>query len=215
MEKLPPDIGVFNSNVNPVLCSPNTPFVLGFYQTQETLQDVELYKRFLNNAISRFRHSRTYKSIKSDLMSLGMDKCQVHGNIVDGEMATVEMHHCILTIFDIALMITEHTLRTKGMISSFDLVLALQQEHKEHNVPLTMLSKTPHQLYHNTDELFIAPSMVFGNWYRLLEKYKYGITKEIAFKIIFYLNKAIETCNLTEDNDILSLREKIQKWSIE
>lgn len=211
---LPPDIGVMNSNFNPVLYSPNNPFVLGFYQTRDTLQDVDLYKNFLNNAISRFRHSRTYKSIKADLIALGLDKCQVHGNI-DNDMATIEMHHCIITIFDIALMITEHTINTIGYISSFDLVLALAEEHKNHNVPLTMLSKTPHQLYHNTDDLFIPPSMVFGNWYNLLEKYHLGITKEIAFKIIFYLNKAIETGNLAEDNDVLALREKIRSWAID
>lgn len=208
-----PDIEVINSTLNPTIYSPNSPFVLQFYQTKDTLQDVEIYKNFLNNAIMQFRRSRTYKSIKADLMALGLDRCQVHGNITD-EMATLEMHHCILTIFDIALMITEHMINTIGMISTFDLIKKLKEEHKLHNIPLTMLSKTPHQLYHNTNELFIAPSMVFGNWFNLLEKYNRGITKEIALKIIYYLDQAIENDNKTNDNDILTLRDKVMNWSI-
>ena len=208
-----PDIGVINSTLNPTIYSPNSPFVLQFYQTRDTFQDVEIYKNFLSNAIRQFRCSRTYKSIKADLMSLGLDRCQVHGNITD-DMATLEMHHCILTIFDIALLITEHTINTVGIISTFDLIKKLKEEHKLHNVPLTMLSKTPHQLYHNTNELFIAPSMVFGNWISLLEKYNRGITKEIALKVIYYLDQAIENDNKTNDNDILTLRNKIMDWSM-
>lgn len=208
-----PDIGVINSTLNPTIYSPNSPFVLQFYQTRDTFQDVEIYKNFLSNAIRQFRCSRTYKSIKADLMSLGLDRCQVHGNITD-DMATLEMHHCILTIFDVALLITEHTINTVGIISTFDLIKKLKEEHKLHNVPLTMLSKTPHQLYHNTNELFIAPSMVFGNWINLLEKYNRGITKEIALKVIYYLDQAIENDNKTNDNDILTLRNKIMNWSM-
>lgn len=207
-----PDIEVMNSTFNPIIYSPNSEFFLPFYQSRETFQDVEVYKRFLDNAIRQFRQSRTYKSIKSNLMSQGLDRCQVHGNITD-EMAKIEMHHCILTIFDVALLITEHTINTIGYISTFDLIKKLKEEHKLNNVPLTMLSKTPHQLYHNTDQLYISPKMIFGNWYELLRKYNQGITKEIGYKVIYYLNEAIDKGDLANDNHILDIRESILNWS--
>lgn len=209
-----PDIFTYDDG-NPTLTSPNCAFELPFYQTRETLLDVESYKNFLDNSISRFRHSKTYKHYKSFLMRLGMNRCQFHSNIVSSEeqdMATIEMHHNMLTIFDIALIITEHTLNTHGRICTFDLVDLLKTEHTNHRVQLVMLSLTPHQLCHNNPDFFIHPRMCFGNWYEFLERYKYGITQDIAFKILFYLKRAIENGS-SNDAELLSIRDNILDWS--
>lgn len=206
-----PDVDSVNIHVNPTLVSPNCPFDLPFYETKETLLEAEDYKAFLENAIMRFRKSRTYKHYKGYLIGLGMDRCQFLGNI-NTDMATIEMHHNMLTIFDIALILTEYTLKTKGMISTFDLVKLLKQEHINNRIQLIMLSLTPHQLYHNNDEFFIHPDMCFGKWWEFLEIYHIGITKEIAFKIKFYITKALEE-GTSNDHDLLMLRDKIEDWS--
>ncbi|MGL5330511.1 MAG: hypothetical protein ACRDD7_14665 [Peptostreptococcaceae bacterium] len=200
---------------NPTLNSPNSPFVLPFYQTKETLMDVEQYKSFLQSAIRAFRHSRTYTHYKGYLIGIGLDRCQFHPNIritEDGEIAKLEMHHNMLTIFDITIIICEHELNTKGYISSFDLIRLLKEEHTNNRVQLLMLSLTPHQLYHNNQEFFIHPDMCFGNWYEFLEKYHRGITRDLAFKILFYLKRANEEGG-SNDNDLLKVRDKILDWS--
>lgn len=207
-----PDIDCYDDNHNPTIVSPNTPFELPFYQTRETLLDVEEYKHFLDNAIARFRHSRTYSNYKSFLYSLGLDKCQFHGNITS-EMASIEMHHNMLTIFDIAVILTEHQLNTIGKITTFDLVELLKQEHTNHRVQLVMLSLTPHQLFHNTKDFFIHPDMCFGRWQEFLELYKDGITRDIANKLIYYLNRAISE-GKSNDNGLLKLRDDIIDWSM-
>ena len=208
-----PDIEVYNSGFdNPTLRSPNSVYELPFYQTRDTLLDIETYRNFLNNAISRFRKSATYKHYKGFLINLGMDRCQFHGNITN-DMATIEMHHNCLTIHDIALIIAEHTINTVGRISTFDLVQLLKEEHKAHRVQLVMLSLTPHQLFHSDPEFFIHPNMCFGDWYSFLEKYKYGITQDIAFKVLFFLKKAIESSESC-DNDLLKLRDSVKDWSV-
>ena len=74
-----PDIYQYD-DYNPTLHSPSSEFDIPFAQTKESFIDVEVYRKFLENAISRFRHSRTYKNYKSHLMSLGLDTCQIHGN---------------------------------------------------------------------------------------------------------------------------------------
>ena len=205
---------VYSDEYNPTIKSPNCEFSLQFYQTKESLMDIDLYRSFLTNAISRFRHSRSYKYYKSYLEGLGLDKCQVLGNI-DSNMAKIEMHHNFLTIYDIALMICEHTINTIGYISTFDLAQKLKEEHKNNRIPIVMLSKTAHQMYHNNDDFMLPSQMCFGYWQNLLIKYNKGITLNIANKVIKFIEISIETekNNIDFTNNLLKLRSDIEEWS--
>lgn len=208
---------VYDDNYTPSIQSPNSPDELQFYATEESFVDIEFYKKFLDNAISRFRTSRTYKNYKGYLMSLGMNRCQILGNI-DENMADIEMHHNFLTIFDIALMITEHTIRTKGYITTFDLVNMLKEEHKNNRIPLVMLTKTVHQLYHANEDFVIPAQYCFGYWQELLVKYNKGITRDIAYKCINFIHKSMEVQELGSNyllaNNLLQLRQNIMDWSV-
>lgn len=202
---------------NPTLSSEASPFAIQFAQTKESLMDIETYREFLTSAIGQFRKTRTYRHYKAYLMGLGLDRCQFHSNIKSSEnkeekMAEIEMHHHGLTIFDIAMMITEHMINTVGQITTMDLIYFLKKEHTENHIMLVMLTRTAHQLYHNTDEFFIHPDMCFGDWASFLETYRYGITIEIANKLIWFLNTAIDKGE-SDDNGLLNLREKIKDWS--
>lgn len=206
-----PGIDTDYNQGNPSLSSPNSPFELPFYQTRETLINPETYNAFLSNAIRQFRHSRVYKGYKGFLMGLGLNRCQLHGNLTD-EMVTIEMHHHILTIRDIALILCEHTLSTKGYISTFDLVHMLREVHTGHKVCLVMLSLTPHQLYHNEDLLSIHPSQCIGDWISFLFEYKEGITLDIATKLFYTIDGYIKDGD-TVDGGLLDLRDQILRWS--
>jgi len=209
-----PGIEQYQENMNPIVTSPNSSYAISFYQTRESLMDIDTYRSFLKNCELRFRRSATYSNYKAFLINLGMDRCQVHGYIhADMDGVDIEMHHAILTLFDICLMITEHLLNTVGYVSTFDVVQALKEEHKANNIALVMLSKTPHQVYHaNSGQFFIHPSMCFGKWPVLIEKYKNGLTQDVAFKLLYYLKKAIEVDG-TDDAGLLELRDKIKEWS--
>ena len=216
MSETPEYVIEYDMDFNPSIHSKNCSYPLQFYATADAFVDIEFYKRFLDNAISRFRTSRTYKNYKSYLMSLGMNKCQILGNI-DENMADLEMHHNFLTIFDIALLITEHTIKTKGFISTFDLVMLLKEEHKNNRIPLVMLTKTVHQLYHANEDFVIPAQYCFGYWQELLIKYNKGITRDIAYKCLNFIQKSMEVeqigTNYQLANDILRLRENIIDWS--
>lgn len=197
---------------NPIISCEGDPMVLQFKQTKESLLNVEDYRAFLENAVSNFRKTRTYKNYKGFLMELGLNRCQVHGNITS-EMATLEMHHNMLTIFDIAYIITSHvTNTTNSGITTMQLCYLLKKVHKEHKVQLVMLSLTPHQLYHNTDQLSIPPEMCFGDWFTFLQEYQYGISKDIAYKILNYLNEFKDN-DFGLNYDILKIRDAIVSWS--
>ena len=174
-----PNLNICQHPINPVVKSPFVAYEISFLQTKYSLMDIDNYSSFIKNAISRFRRSRTYKNYKSFLMNLGLDHCQLHAGI-SADMATIEMHHNMLTIFDIAVIITEYYINTYGCINSFQLIRELKKVHKEHKVCLVMLSLTAHQLYHHANGLFIHPDMCFGDWHTFLSEYKAGITIEIA-----------------------------------
>lgn len=206
-----PGIQSYQENSNPMIASPNSEYAIAFYQTRDTLTDVDVYRQFLKNVESRFRKSETYKNYKSFIMSLGFDHCQVHGYI-NSTMATLEMHHAILTLFDVAMLITEHYLNTVGYVSTFDIVQAIKEEHKAGNIALVMLSKTPHQIYHADKSFFIHPDMCIGNWPELIRKYNKGLTQDLAFNLLYYIKKAIDN-GCTVDNSLLDLRDQIKDWS--
>jgi hypothetical protein len=212
-----PDIFIYN-DLNPTLTSPNSPFEVPFAQTRETLMDVEIYKQFLENAIQRFRRGKTYKHYKHHLMGMGLNRCQYHSNIrssEEEEMATIEMHHHVLTIFDIALIITESILNTHGAITTFDLVEILKIEHTRYNVCTVMLCKTCHQLHHNDANFIIPTRLGFGDWAGFLAKYRNGITRDVAFKVLYFVKKELESHEINEQNtlQLLSIRDNILNWS--
>lgn len=195
---------------NPYIMFPSAEYPLYFYQTREILNDMDKYKSFIENCIRRFRKSKSYKAYKAYLMSIGMDKSQVVGNVQEG-MATIEMHHNFLTIFDITILISQHILNTVGFCTSFDIIALLIQEHRNNNIPIVMLDKTSHQLYHDNPDFYIPISMTFGQWWNLLYKYRYGITLDIAYKTINYI-KNCQRNNELNTLEFYKLQNTIQSW---
>ena len=206
-----PDITMYLNNGNPTLRSPSSPYEISLMQTKETLSDIDSYARFINNAITQFRHTKFYKGYKADLMSHGLDHCSYLHNI-NSDMAEIEMNHCILTLFDVALLICEHYINTYGQISTFHIVGALREEHKQHRVPIVMMCKTVHQLYHNDELFYVHPNQVFGKWTELIKNYYNGITPEICSKLLYYIRLALKDKGST-DNELLTLADTIKNWS--
>ena len=194
----------------PAIYFPKCEYPLTFYQTRDTLADMDRYKAFIDNCTHRFRKSRTYKSYKSYLMSMGLDRCQVIGNIQDG-MANIEMHHNFLTIYDITILISQHILNTVGRCTTFDIVALLMQEHRNNNIPIVMLSETVHQLYHDNPDFYIPISMTFGKWWDLLIKYRYGITLDIAYKVVKYIQNC-QRNNELNSVEFFKLSDDIKNW---
>lgn len=213
-----PDIFLYNMNGNPTLISPNSDFSIQFALTKEYTYDLDEYKAFLDSAIRLFRHSKTYRHYKSYLHSLGMVCCQFHPYIQiseEEETNILEMHHCMLNIYDIAIIITEHILNTVGFITEFDLAELLKYEHIHNRIPIVMLCKTCHQLYHNK-YLYVHPDMCFGKWWELIENYNTGLNRDIMFKLMMYLKRASEEklpIQKERNMKLLKLRNELVDWS--
>lgn len=211
MQMIPGIVGYMDTD-NPTISSPFSPFIIQFYQTEDSLNNIEDYRTFLKNVESAFRTSREYKSIKSRLIESGMTNCQIHGNL-NSEMVDIEMHHNMLTLFDLAMIITEHLIKTTGKASTFDVCRLLVEAHVNNQVLLVMLSKTPHQVYHNNPEFFLPFEMCIGEPWKFIEKYKYGITQDIAYKILRYLRQEEKNNGKINDQNLLNIRNTILNWS--
>ena len=59
-----PEIISYDKN-NPTIHSPYSEIDIFFYQTRETLLDIDTFRNFLKNAESRFRASKEYKAYKT------------------------------------------------------------------------------------------------------------------------------------------------------
>lgn len=205
------DMYIYDDRGNPTIGSPNADYEIQFFATRELLNNTNMYEQFVHNIVNRFRRSKTYKHYKSYLMENGMDHCQVHGHI-SSEMADLEMHHNILTIWDITTIICEWFLNVYGKVCTFDVVMMLKKEHTLNHIPLIMLSETDHEMYHDDPVFWIDPAQCMSGWHIFLETYSQGITRAIAYKIIQYLEKAKEY-DPTVIEEIMSVREHITDWS--
>ena len=210
-----PNIDISNLEYNPTITSPSSPFQISFYQTRESLMDVENYRNFIKNCETRFRTSKFYTNYKSHLMGIGLDKSQFLGNIT-AEMVgakNLHMHHFPIGLFSAALIITEHLLNTVGKVTTFDVVTLLKQEHKNNNIGLTFLTATEHELFHNTEGFYISPRMVIGQWWRFLNTYNTGLTQDVAFKLLFWIKESVDNGDCSHDSGLLDVRDKILVWN--
>lgn len=73
----------FNANSkNPYIRNPNANYGIQMgFDFEYAKADAEEFKNTIKNAVSQFRASVCYKGYKNFLMSLGLNHCQVYGNI--------------------------------------------------------------------------------------------------------------------------------------
>ena len=202
-----PEIIQYDKN-NPAIMSQESEYDIQMDLTKETLIDTDVFRDFIGNAVSRFRRTKYYKDYKGYLMSLGLNRSQVLGNISD-DMADLEMHHNFLTIYDIAILITEHVINTVGRINTFDLVQLIILAHQNNWVPIVFLDETSHQMFHSDVGAFLPPSQTFGMWWNLLYNFRYGITLDIARKVLLYISRFYKE----EEPMIVQLRNSVLSFA--
>ena len=191
-------------------------FDISFYKSKEQLQSIESFSTFVKACCSLVRHSSEYNQYKSQLMfDLGLNRCQILGNVEadeDGQVE-VEMHHGpILTLFDYCAIVTDYLLNKNEKLTTFRVAKIVLNEHFEGNVQTVMLSVTPHNLV-DTGEMFINFSQAFGNLNKFLTKYRDGLNDERIQKINRYIELSEEYDSF--DNGLLDIKNTITNWDYE
>lgn len=195
------------------ITSENDIFDIQFYKDKEYFRNIENYVRFIKSCESMVRNSDDYNKYVATLKSMGLDRCQLLGNIRPDEddMTKVEMHHGpLLTLFDYCAIVLDYLLNTNQKVNTFIVADIVINEHFEGNIQTVMLAVTPHQLI-DSGKIFINFNQATGNLNRFLNKYKEGLNPEQINKINRYIDMSEKMD--TTDNGLLDIKNTITKWS--
>lgn len=211
-----PGIDVNKPNTNPTIDSEESYYEIPFYKDADYMFSLENEVAFIKAVERMVRTSKYYSRYIAHLkVDLGLNFCQVKGNISEDEDAGVkdliEMHHGpIFTLFDVTSIILNYML-VKGMkITTFSVANKVIEEHFKHRVQTVMLCETVHQLVHD-NKVFLNYRQGFGDLYSFLEIYYEGLDEIMVNKIIDY----IEKCKKYDSNDFGNLNVIVTRWKTE
>lgn len=121
------------------------------------------------------RSSGEYRDYISFLrQNIGMDACAFFNNITkaSNRKIRIEVHHAPLTLYDIVKIVLEKYIQTGEIIDDLMIAEEVVRIHYYNQVGLIPLSKTLHEVVHNSTKLTIPMYMIFGNYTKFLREYE-------------------------------------------
>ena len=197
---------------NPIITAPDQPTYIMLAQTRETLIDTEIYSRFIYSCENNFRRSRFYKSYKANVMNVIGDRDQMMASI-NSSMTDIELHHHFPTLKQAAIMITEHILNTKGCVTTFEVVNALEDAHRNNMMAVILMSTTQHQVHHADPTNFISLTQCYGDPFKFIDKYIDGMTLDIAFNMLLQLKQEEQYNKKSFSPNMIRARDQIKSFS--
>lgn len=196
---------------NPVICDPNQPNAIWLAQTRDTLIDTDIYSKFLYSCTGAFYRLPFYKDYKCALMRIGFNR-DAHQAGITSDMAELDLHHHFPTLKQASIMIIEHTLNSKGCVTSMEVVDQLVQAHRNNWISVIILSKTQHQVHHANPADFISLKQCVGDGFEFINRYIDGMTLDIAYNMLLQL-KQEEQHGKSFTPEMVKGREDILDWS--
>ena len=206
------DIVYSKAYSNPTIDSDDALYSLNFYKDVEYLAPLENFVSFVKSCEKLVRISPDYKKYISFVKGLGLNTCQVLGNIqeLDPSDNLIEMHHGpMLTLFDYCAIVINYRLYTNQKINSFIIANIVINEHFAGNVQTIMVSETVHEAIHVPGGPFISLDQGYGDVYGFLKKYKKGVDEDMIYKINRYYETSQKYGTMTKD--LFKIREDFIK----
>lgn len=130
---------------------------------------------------------------------VGLDSCIFFQNVGGDKKnrISIEMHHEPFTLYDIvATVLTKY--QEEGLpINDLNIADEVMELHYSNKVGLVPLSKTGHQIIHNSTKLMVPLTMVYGQYSQFLDEYEPYIDDSLYEK----LEKKMDmTNNLTPES---------------
>lgn len=131
-------------------------------------------KKMIKRMERHIRSSLEYRDYIAFLReNVGMDACAFFSNISNsnGKRVRIEVHHEPLRLFDLVSIIIEK-FEAEG-IPLNDLMISqeVMKLHYQNLVGLIPLSKTLHEVIHNSDKLVIPAYMIYGDYNQFVKEY--------------------------------------------
>lgn len=165
-------------------------------------------RKFIERCKRTIRRSLEYKDyIKFLKENVGLDSCIFWNNILSGskkKRISIQMHHEPFTLEDYVRVVLKKYEAEGLEIDEFDIAEEVMQIHYDNMVGLVPVSKTAHQLIHNTEKLFVPLNMVYGEYNRFLTQYDECIemlSNEEDYDLYAKLERKLEqTANMTDES---------------
>ena len=157
--------------------------------------------KFIKRCEKVIRSSNEYRDYVAFLKeNIDMDKCAFWKNVSseNSKRVKIEIHHEPFTLFDIVSVVVERFLDQGYPLNDLLIADEVMELHYANMVGLIPLSKTIHQIVHNSTKIRIPLNMVYGDYTSFLTSEKYeAYVDELFEKLEIKIN---ETKNLTESN---------------
>ena len=157
--------------------------------------------KFIKRCEKIIRASNEYKEYILFLKDhIDMDKCAFFQNVSskDSKRIKIEIHHEPFTLYDYVEVVVDRFM-TEGL-PLYDLMISdeVMELHYLNLVGLIPLSKTIHEVVHNSTKIVIPLNMVYGDYSSFLSDDKYeSYVEDLYDKLESKINA---TKNLTKDN---------------
>lgn len=183
----------------------NDGLMLPFYQTKNSLKNLDNFNKFIKNVETLVRDNDRYSGYIAYLRDLGFNYCQVHPNIETNEKnkhVKLEMHHgTILTLYDICSIVTTALLERGETVTSYRVASIVLEEHEKLHIQTVMLCENCHKAIHSGNSVYINPKQCFGDIAAFLEEWRDGIDEDM--EIIINKNLELARKHNSSDNGAL------------
>lgn len=157
--------------------------------------------KFIKRTERVVRSSLEYKDYINYLKeNVGLNHCTFFKNISTDRSKrrgkiSIEMHHEPFTLFDYVQVILNKYIDEGKEVRDLMIADEVMELHYANKVGLVPLSKTAHQIVHNSSKLLVPLNMVYGNYNEFVSEYYDYIPTDVLEKL---QRKIDMTKNLTE-----------------
>lgn len=155
----------------------------------ESERDKEKFIKRVENIVRSSMEYKDYIAYLKDHMD--MSRCAFFNNVENGNGSKVriEIHHEPLTLFDIVKTVLNKYLDEAIPINDLYIADEAMELHYTNMVGLIPLSKSLHQIIHNSNEILIPLYLIYGNYQKFLESYQDYLDEAILNKIEKKINE--------------------------
>lgn len=144
--------------------------------------------KFVNRVKSIIRGSFEYKDyINFCKTKMDLNKCIFYNNVTNATgkkgRISIELHHEPFTLHDIVDTVLQKYIDEGLEINDLLIAEEVLELHYSNAVGLVPLSKTAHQVVHNSTKLIVPLNMVYGEYSKFLDEYEPYIDESLYEKL--------------------------------
>ena len=143
-------------------------------------------EKFIKRIEQIIRSSLEYRDYIAYLKeNVNMTKCAFFQNVenAQGSRVRIEIHHEPLTLFDIVSVVLNKFIEEGIPLDDLYIADEVMDLHYKNMVGLIPLSKSLHQIVHNSNDIIIPLSLVFGDYKNFIHEYEDYLDENIIGKI--------------------------------